>query len=83
MGCFRHRVPSPRDDVEDALQWVEENIPMAVLSNDNTMSSYPMDSDEEVLNTRFEMSKMEVSLTLSTVYVRYQTQELPFLCSNT
>eukprot|EP00036_Acanthoecidae_sp_10tr_P018349 CAMPEP_0206312618 /NCGR_PEP_ID=MMETSP0106_2-20121207/14086_1 /ASSEMBLY_ACC=CAM_ASM_000206 /TAXON_ID=81532 /ORGANISM="Acanthoeca-like sp., Strain 10tr" /LENGTH=527 /DNA_ID=CAMNT_0053743931 /DNA_START=20 /DNA_END=1603 /DNA_ORIENTATION=- len=53
------RAASPRDDVEDALQWVEENIPMAVMSNDNTMSSYPMDSDEEVLNTRFELSKME------------------------
>eukprot|EP00041_Stephanoeca_diplocostata_P016231 m.319161 g.319161 ORF g.319161 m.319161 type:complete len:64 (-) comp20298_c0_seq1:277-468(-) len=44
---------------EDALQWVEENIPMTAMSNDNTMGSFPMDSDEEIMNTRYELSKME------------------------
>eukprot|EP00041_Stephanoeca_diplocostata_P016232 m.319164 g.319164 ORF g.319164 m.319164 type:complete len:572 (-) comp20298_c0_seq2:277-1992(-) len=54
-----HKAPEPREDVEDALQWVEENIPMTAMSNDNTMGSFPMDSDEEIMNTRYELSKME------------------------
>jgi hypothetical protein len=50
---------------------------MAAMSNDNTMASYPMDSDEEVLNTRFELSKMEVGDILSRPFPRTCSALLP------
>lgn len=40
---------------EDDLRWVEENIPSAIV--DATLPI--LDSDEEIVNTRFEVSKMQ------------------------
>ncbi|XP_031632590.1 transmembrane protein 87A [Contarinia nasturtii] len=40
---------------EDDLKWVEENIPTAIV--DSTLPI--LDSDEEIINTRFEVSKMQ------------------------
>lgn len=40
---------------EDDLRWVEENIPTAI--SDATLPV--LDSDEEILNTKFEVSKMQ------------------------
>lgn len=40
---------------EDDLRWVEENIPTAIAD-----AALPiLDSDEEIINTRFEVSKMQ------------------------
>lgn len=40
---------------EDDLRWVEENIPQAIAE-----ATLPvLDSDEEILNTKFEVSKMQ------------------------
>lgn len=40
---------------EDDLRWVEENIPQAMAD-----AALPvLDSDEEILNTKFEVSKMQ------------------------
>jgi len=41
---------------EDDLKWVEENIPTSVA--DTALPSL-LDSDEEIMTTKFEMSKME------------------------
>ncbi|XP_041353605.1 transmembrane protein 87A-like [Gigantopelta aegis] len=41
---------------DDDLKWVEENIPSSVA--DKALPSL-LDSDEELMNTKFEMSKME------------------------
>ncbi|XP_076037637.1 transmembrane protein 87A [Oratosquilla oratoria] len=49
--------PTPKEpqSVEDDLKWVEENIPSTIAD-----SALPLlDSDEEIVNTKFEMSKME------------------------
>lgn len=40
---------------EDDLRWVEENIPTSIA--DAALPS--LDSDEEIINTRFEVSKMQ------------------------
>lgn len=40
---------------EDDLRWVEENIPTSIV--DATLPV--LDSDEEIINTRFEVSKMQ------------------------
>lgn len=40
---------------EDDLRWVEDNIPSAI--SESTLPT--LDSDEEVLNTKFEVSKMQ------------------------
>lgn len=40
---------------EDDLRWVEENIPTAIA--DTTLPI--LDSDDEIMNTRFEVSKMQ------------------------
>lgn len=48
---------SPRDSrsVEDDLKWVEENIPSSLAD-----SALPiLDSDEEIVTTKFEISKMQ------------------------
>jgi len=51
--------PKPKaNDIEEELLWVEENIP-STAANDNNFLNFPMDSDEEIMNTRFETSKME------------------------
>lgn len=43
-----------QNDDED-LKWVEENIPAAIAD-----AALPIiDSDEEIINTRFEVSKMQ------------------------
>ena len=47
---------SPDDKFEDDLKWVEENIPTSVA--DAALPSL-LDSDEEIMTTKFEMSKME------------------------
>jgi len=40
---------------EDDLRWVEENIPSSMAD-----SALPiLDSDEEIINTKFEVSKMQ------------------------
>ena len=40
---------------EDDLRWVEENIPAAIVD-----AALPvLDSDEEIINTKFEVSKMQ------------------------
>lgn len=40
---------------EDDLRWVEENIPAAIAD-----AALPiLDSDEEIVNTKFEVSKMQ------------------------
>lgn len=40
---------------EDDLRWVEENIPESMA--DVTLPA--LDSDEEIINTKFEVSKMQ------------------------
>ena len=41
---------------EEDMRWVEENIPTSVV--DTTLPSL-LDSDEEILTTRYHMNKME------------------------
>ncbi|CAK1600686.1 unnamed protein product [Parnassius mnemosyne] len=41
----------PLDELRDELRWVEENIPASALPL--------LDSDEELVNTKFEVSKMQ------------------------
>ncbi|KAL8619621.1 hypothetical protein ACOMHN_019676 [Nucella lapillus] len=51
--------PKPQDaksKVEDDLKWVEENIPSSMA--DKALPTL-LDSDEELMTTKFEMSKME------------------------
>lgn len=44
--------PEPHSNSLDAdLRWVEENIPTSTLPL--------LDSDEEIINTKFEVSKMQ------------------------
>nr|XP_027215170.1 transmembrane protein 87A-like [Penaeus vannamei] len=48
---------SPRESrsVEDDLKWVEENIPSSIAD-----SALPiLDSDEEIVTSKFEISKMQ------------------------
>lgn len=40
---------------EDDLRWVEENIPQAIAD----VVLPVLDSDEEIVNTKFEVSKMQ------------------------
>ena len=47
---------SPDDKFDEDLKWVEENIPTSVA--DAALPSL-LDSDEEIMTTKFEMSKME------------------------
>eukprot|EP00045_Choanoeca_perplexa_P007623 m.69989 g.69989 ORF g.69989 m.69989 type:complete len:575 (+) comp14147_c0_seq1:110-1834(+) len=51
--------PDFDDDEDEDLRWVEENIPSVVANADSGFGNLPMDSDEELMHTRFEMSKME------------------------
>jgi len=51
--------PHPKDEstdsIEDDLKWVEENIPTSLVE-----SGIPLlDSEEEIMTTRFELSKMQ------------------------
>lgn len=47
--------PGTTTNEEDDLRWVEENIPTAIAD-----AALPiLDSDEEIINTRFEVSKMQ------------------------
>uniref|UniRef100_A0A1B0FDI9 GOST seven transmembrane domain-containing protein n=1 Tax=Glossina morsitans morsitans TaxID=37546 RepID=A0A1B0FDI9_GLOMM len=48
-------VPKNTTNEEDDLRWVEENIPSAM--SDPALPV--LDSDEEVMNTKFEVSKMQ------------------------
>lgn len=58
----RANTPSPRTSrdgpsgsIEDDLKWVEENIPSSMVE-----SGLPLlDSEEEIMTTRFELSKMQ------------------------
>lgn len=46
------REPEPNTNSLDSdLRWVEENIPTSTLPL--------LDSDEEIINTKFEVSKMQ------------------------
>jgi hypothetical protein len=47
---------SSEQKLEEDLKWVEENIPTSVA--DAALPSL-LDSDEEIMTTKFEMSKME------------------------
>ena len=40
---------------EDDLKWIDENIPETLAEG----SAALIDSDDEVMNTKYEMSKME------------------------
>lgn len=56
-GNNRSTSPKPKSSTtqEDDLRWVEENIPSAMAD-----TALPiLDSDEEILNTKFEVSKMQ------------------------
>lgn len=44
-----------QQEAEDDLKWVDENIPSSLVDPNLTM----LDSDEEILTTRFELSKMQ------------------------
>lgn len=47
--------PKASTNEEDDLRWVEENIPTAIAD-----AALPiLDSDEEIINTKFEVSKMQ------------------------
>lgn len=47
--------PKASTNEEDDLRWVEDNIPTAIAD-----AALPiLDSDEEIINTRFEVSKMQ------------------------
>lgn len=52
VRIHNQRTNSPKNSVEDDLKWLEENVtidpPLPVI-----------DSDEELVNTRFEVSKMQ------------------------
>lgn len=56
---FHNRSNSPKPksttSIEDDIRWVEENIPAAM--GDPTLPI--LDSDEEIMNTKFEVSKMQ------------------------
>ncbi|KAF4517386.1 hypothetical protein B566_EDAN007638 [Ephemera danica] len=57
MRSYRNSSPKPRStsSVEDDLKWVEDNIPSSLAD-----SALPiLDSDEEIMTTKFEMSKMQ------------------------
>jgi hypothetical protein len=41
--------------MEDDLKWIDENIPETLAEG----SAALIDSDDEVMNTKYEMSKME------------------------
>ncbi len=43
------------DAVEDTLQWVENNIPTTIADQ----ALQVLDSDDEVVNTKLERSKMQ------------------------
>lgn len=47
--------PKSANNDEDDLKWVEENIPAAI----NDAALPVLDSDEEIINTKFEVSKMQ------------------------
>ncbi|KAK7601879.1 hypothetical protein V9T40_009320 [Parthenolecanium corni] len=55
MGSNRSDSPRSKNALDDDLKWVEENIPPSFI--DSTLPI--LDSDEELMNTKFEMSKME------------------------
>jgi uncharacterized integral membrane protein len=46
----------PADQTEEDLKWIEDNIPASVA--DSTLPSL-LDSEEEILMTKYEMSKMQ------------------------
>eukprot|EP01147_Barroeca_monosierra_P011009 gene11009-3081_t len=53
----QHQQPLLPEEDED-LRWVEEHIPSTIVT-DTSFPSFPLDSDEELMHTRFELSKME------------------------
>ncbi|XP_069686707.1 transmembrane protein 87A isoform X2 [Periplaneta americana] len=57
MRGYRSNSPKPKssNSVEDDLKWVEENIPSSLA--DTALTT--MDSDEEIMTTKFEVSKMQ------------------------
>ena len=62
MRTFSSRglpVPEHDSEPEDDLRWVEENIPSAMPTADNAFPNMPMDSEEELMDTKFQQSKME------------------------
>lgn len=55
LGSQRSDSPKLRNNVDDDLTWVEENIPSSFIDSNLPI----LDSDEELMNTKFELSKME------------------------
>ena len=55
-GQVPNSTKSVDEKFEEDLKWVEENIPTSVA--DAALPSL-LDSDEEIMTTKFEMSKME------------------------
>lgn len=57
MRGYRSNSPKPKssNSVEDDLKWVEEHIPSSLA--DTALTT--MDSDEEIMTTKFEVSKMQ------------------------
>ncbi|XP_077862414.1 transmembrane protein 87A-like [Saccoglossus kowalevskii] len=51
-----HRMSNSQEKTDADLKWVEENIPQSIA--DAALPSL-LDSDEEIMTTKFEMSKME------------------------
>jgi hypothetical protein len=50
-----HKPSKSQNNEEDDLRWVEENIPVSIQD-----AALPvLDSDEEIINTKFEVSKMQ------------------------
>ncbi|CAH1793233.1 unnamed protein product [Owenia fusiformis] len=50
------RQKTPNDKTEEDLKWIEENIPASVA---DTALPGILDSDEEIMTTKYEMSKMQ------------------------
>jgi hypothetical protein len=50
------RKDANKNKTEEDLKWIEENIPSSIA--DTALPSL-LDSDEEIMTTKFEMSKME------------------------
>ncbi|XP_021939635.1 transmembrane protein 87A [Zootermopsis nevadensis] len=57
MRGYRSTSPKPKstNNMEDDLKWVEENIPSSLA--DTALTT--MDSDEEIMTTKFEVSKLQ------------------------
>lgn len=59
LASSRSHTPVPAtNETDEDLRWVEENIPSASL-RDTAFPANPLDSDEEIMTRRLELSKLE------------------------